>query len=73
MPSLSQAIISNVGTEYIETYFREHKLSRREDQSGMALKYWAELGLTASSFKKLNVQVENSKSLEDFLNDIANG
>ena len=42
MPSLSQAIISNVGAEYIETYFREHKLSRREDQSGMALKYWAD-------------------------------
>lgn len=40
--------------------------------NAQALKYWGELGLTASSFKKLNVQ-ESDGSLEDLLKAIANG
>lgn len=35
--------------------------------NNQALKYWVELGLTASSFKKLNVPVEDNGSLADIL------
>ena len=39
MPSLSQTVIANVDAGYIETYLRECKITRNEDQKGMQLKY----------------------------------
>lgn len=37
MPSLSQTVIANVDAGYIETYLRECKITRNEDQKGMQL------------------------------------
>lgn len=37
------------------------------EYNSQALKYWVELGLTASSFKKLNVVEEEQGSLSDIL------
>ena len=42
MPSLSQTVIANVDAGYIETYLRECKITRNEDQKGMQLKYWVD-------------------------------
>lgn len=52
-----------------ENIHKNPLISMEVELNGQALKYWAELGLTASSFKKLNVQVA-STSLEDLLADI---
>lgn len=53
-----------------ENIHKNPLISMEVELNGQALKYWAELGLTASSFKKLNVQVA-STSLEDLLADIS--
>lgn len=55
-----------------ENIHKNPLISMELDLNAQALKYWGELGLTASSFKKLNVQ-ENDGSLEDLLKSIANG
>lgn len=46
-------------------------LSLINEHNALALKYWSELGLTASSFKKLNVQKDDGGNLEDLLKKIS--
>lgn len=56
-----------------ENIHRNPLVSMEIELNAQALKYWAELGLTASSFKKLNVQVNSGGNLEDMLAAIKNG
>ena len=60
-------VITTTDRSNKENVHKNPLIAMEVELNGQALKYWAELGLTASSFKKLNVQVESSKSLEDFL------
>lgn len=55
-----------------ENIHKNPLISMEMDLNSQALKYWVELGLTASSYKKLNVQVDDG-SLEALLMDIENG
>lgn len=56
-----------------ENVHKNPLLSLESDYNAQALKYWVELGLTASSFKKLKVSDDKNGSLEDLLSKIANG
>ena len=42
VPTLSHAIIANVGVNYIETYLRKKKYVRAEEKQGQELKYWVD-------------------------------
>ena len=59
MPSLSQSIIVNVEASYIETYLKNKGFSRTEEESGQALKYWAD---TLLSQGEINIE-----EFEEFL------
>lgn len=52
-----------------ENIHKNPLISMEVELNAQALKYWGELGLTASSFKKLNIQ-ESSGSFEDLLKAI---
>lgn len=56
-----------------ENVHRNPLVSMELELNAQALKYWAELGLTATSFKKLNVQVDSGGNLENLLAAIKNG
>lgn len=56
-----------------ENIHKNPLISMESELNTQALKYWSELGLTAASFKKLNVKEDDGGSLEDLLNKIANG
>lgn len=47
-----------------ENVHKNPLISLEVELNGQALKYWMELGLTASSFKKLNIQAEEDGGLE---------
>lgn len=42
MPTLSQSIITNIGTDYIETYLKKKKFYRTDEEKGQELKYWVD-------------------------------
>ena len=42
VPTLSHAIITNIGASYIETYLRKKKYVRAEEKRGQELKYWVD-------------------------------
>lgn len=56
-----------------ENIHKNPLISMENELNAQALKYWSELGLTASSFKKLNVKEDEGGSLEDLLSKIQNG
>lgn len=47
-----------------ENIHKNPLISMEVELNGQALKYWSELGLTASSFKKLNIQESDDGGLE---------
>ena len=53
-----------------ENIHKNPLISMEVELNSQALKYWVELGLTASSFKKLNIPQEESGSLTDILKTI---
>lgn len=56
-----------------ENMHKNPLISLEIDLNGQALKYWSELGLTASSFKKLNIAQEDNGGLEALISKISNG
>lgn len=54
-----------------ENIHKNPLISMELDLNAQALKYWSELGLTASSFKKLNVITDEGGSLETLLQKIS--
>lgn len=56
-----------------ENLHRNPLISMELELNAQALKYWSEIGLTASSFKKLNVQVEGNGTIESMLAALKNG
>lgn len=61
--ALSQSIIVNVGEEYIETYLKNKRLIRTEEENSQGLKYWVDSLLDKG---KINVE-EFEKFLFDEL------
>lgn len=53
-----------------ENVHRNPLIHMEIELNAQALKYWVELGLTASSFKKLNVPQEETGSLADVLKNL---
>ena len=59
MPSISQSIIINVDSSYIETYIKQKGFTRSEEEKGKELKYWADELLQEEKLKR--------SDFEDFL------
>lgn len=59
MSSLSDSIIDNVESSYIETYLKQKKHFRTEEEKGQALKYWVD--------NLLKTQKINVEEFEEFL------
>ena len=66
-------IIVTTDRSAAENIHKNPLISMEIDLNAQALKYWDSLGLTASSFKKLNISTDNDGGLEAFLEKIANG
>ena len=56
-----------------ENIHKNPLISMEVELNAQALKYWSELGLTASSFKKLNISTDNDGGLEAILSKLADG
>ena len=53
-----------------ENVHKNPLISMEVELNAQALKYWAELGLTASSFKKLNIQADESGGFEAIISKL---